>query len=76
MKRLWARIGVAVDVTDEEYVKIKTLLQENEEEAIELLKQLFTNNGYLNGDSYMPGNYIGGCEDNPNDEEFTLWEAL
>ena len=75
MKRLWARIGMSVDISDEEYAKIKVLLQEDEEKTRAILTQLFTNKGYLNGDSYMPGNYICGCEDNPNEDEFDLLEV-
>ena len=73
MKKLWARIGMSVNITDEEHATIKTLLSEGkEEEARVILARLFINKGYYNGDSYMPGNYIGGCEDNPNEDVFDL----
>ena len=72
MKKLWARIGTTVEITDEEHEKLKVLFQENEDEARKVLTQLFVKRGYLNGDSYMPD----GCADNPNEDEFDLLEVL
>lgn len=73
MKKLWARIGMSVDITDEEYEVIKTLMDGGiEEEARKILFQLFVDRGYINGDSYMPGNYCDMGTDNPNENEFDL----
>ena len=73
MKALWARVGMSANITDEEHMAIVKLLDDGkEDEARGMLCQIFMNRGYLYGDSYMPGNYCSGCEDNPNDEEFDL----
>jgi hypothetical protein len=74
MKRLWARIGMSVDVTDEEYTKIKTMMEDGRlSEAREILVDMFLNRAYLIGDSYMPCGYDCGC-DNPNEYDFDLME--
>ena len=73
MKRLWARIGMSVDVTDDEYDEIKNLMEDGfEYEAKEMVSELFRIRGYCNGDSYMPGNYCDAAQDNPNENEFDL----
>ena len=73
MKRLWARIGMSVDVTDEEYDVIKTLMDGGlKDEVKEILSKLFRDRGYLDGDSYMPANYCDMATDNPNEDEFDL----
>lgn len=75
MKKLWARIGMSVDITDDEYYVIKTLLDGGlEDEVREILLNLFKNKGYFNGDSYMPGNWCDAAKDNPNENEFILME--
>jgi hypothetical protein len=75
MKRLWARIGMNVDVTDEEYDVIKILLDGGlEDEARKILWELFKTRAYMNGDSYMPGNHCDAAVDNPNEDEFILTE--
>ena len=76
MKRLWARIGMSVDVTDDEYYVIKTLMDGGlEDEVRKILMPLFLNRGYFDGDSYMPGNYCDIGTDNPNEDEFDLTEV-
>lgn len=76
MKRLWARIGMSVDITDEEYAEIKALLNENKRQEVnKILSQMFLNRAYRNGESYMPGNYCGACDDNPNECDFELTEV-
>ena len=73
MKRLWARIGMSVDVTDEEYDVIKTLMDSGlEDGAKTILAAMFHSRGYFDGDSYMPGNYCDMATDNPNENEFDL----
>lgn len=73
MKRLWARIGMSVDITDDEYYVVKTLLDAGlDKEARSILLDLFLDRGYFNGDSYMPGNYCDIAQDNPNENEFDL----
>ena len=72
MKTLWARIGMRVSVTDEEYDKMKELIARDTDEASEMISKIFLERGVIYGDSYMPSNYCFGCEDNPNDDELTL----
>ena len=53
--KLWARIGITVLVTEEEYNKYKKMVLEDE---IRYLTQeqaeWFRKNGYADGDSYIP----------------------
>jgi hypothetical protein len=73
MKRLWARMGMSVDVTDEEHAELVELLKEGkEDEAREIIVDMFLCNGYINGDSYMPGNWCDAGQDNPNENVFDL----
>ena len=72
MKTLWARIGMSVSVTDEEYDKMQELIAEDEDEASEMISKIFLERGVIYGDSYMPGNDCAGCKDNPNNDELTL----
>ena len=73
MKRLWARIGMSVEITDEEYDAIKTWMDAGlEDKTREILSGLFRNRGYFDGNSYMPGNYCDMATDNPNEDEFDL----
>lgn len=73
MKTLWARVGMSAVIADDEYAEIVKLLDDgNEVEARRMLVQIFMNRGYIEGDSYMPGNDCCGCGDNPNEREFNL----
>ena len=73
MRTLWARVGMSAAITEEEYAEIAKLLNEgNEAEAKGMLRQIFMNRGYLDGDSYMPGYDCLGCRDNPNEYELDL----
>ena len=76
MKTLWARVGMSVDITEEEHTQIKQLIEcGRDDEAGKILTELFVNRGYFSGDSYMPGNYCNCCEDNPNAYEFDLLDV-
>lgn len=66
MKRLWARIGTSFTCTDEEYEKLKLLMETDIEKAREYVWTLIYGRYYFDGDSYMPPD----ADDNPNTEEF------
>lgn len=73
MKTLWARVGMSIDITDAEHEKLIQLINNGDDDmARAIISKLFLNQGRINGDSYMPGNYCNGCEDNPNKDEFDL----
>ena len=49
--KVWARIGITIHVTEEEYNRFKKIATEelNEEDA-----EFFRKNGYVDGESYIP----------------------
>ena len=68
MKEIWARIGMSVKITDEEYNKIKQLaINEESTESHgyevfddldvfpEWLEKKFETEGTIDGDCYIPG---------------------
>ncbi len=72
MKKIWARIGMTAEVSDEEYERIKKLTNSKfDNEFIEgqrLMSKVFRERGRMDGNSYMPDK---SCfEGNPNTWEF------
>lgn len=67
-RRLWARIGMSLEVTEEEYEEICALLKDNPEKAAHWLYEKFASMGSFDGDSYLPID----ADDNPNTEVFTF----
>lgn len=61
-KKLWARIGMICEVTDEEYEELKDLMKKAPGDAATMLDELFRKRGEEDGDSYL----VADCEDNPN----------
>lgn len=56
MKTIWARIGMELEVTDEEYESIKAKADNDDyefDEDDELAKR-FVSDGKLSGESYIP----------------------
>lgn len=56
MKKLWARIGMELEVTDEEYERIKDKARNDDydfDEGDDLAKR-FISDGKLSGESYIP----------------------
>ena len=66
MKRLWARIGTTIRCTDEEYERLKELMETDTSKAQIMLWELYYFNHELDGDSYLPPD----ADDNPNHDEF------
>lgn len=58
MKKIWARIGMSVDVSDELYEKLQRLDASSNEkdwdEGTDICADLFTQQGYMDGNCYMP----------------------
>ena len=65
-KRLWARISVVCEVTDEEYEQLEYMMEVESNDAATMLNKLFRERGKEDGDNYLVGNY----EDNPNYDDF------
>ena len=66
MRQLWARVGMQICCTDEEYEKLQQLVKTDEEAARELIWNLIFFNHEFTGESYLPG----GVDENPNEEDF------
>lgn len=64
MKKLWARVGMGFEVSDEDYVLIKEAIEN--EDPNKVSKILFNCNHCVEGDSYLPSD----CDDNPNENDF------
>lgn len=62
MKRIYARITMALDVTDEEYEKVYKEYEENfDVEVVDDLLKTFKEKGVVDenwGDSYIPGHWF------------------
>jgi len=54
MKTVFARIGICLEVTDEEYKNFKEDRYVNEDNISDELAERFLKNGELSGDSYIP----------------------
>lgn len=65
MKTIWARIGMSVEITDEEFEKLKNTAHDPNSKAYgydlygdldvtEWLLEKFQKSGKINGDSYIP----------------------
>lgn len=67
-KKLFARIGMSCEVTDNEYENLKQLMQTDENAAAEWLYEKFKNCGSFDGESYLPVY----ADDNPNTEDFVF----
>lgn len=66
MKRLWARIGTTIQCSDEEYEKLKELMETDEDKAQSFLWDLYNKHHELDGESYLPAD----TDDNPNEDDF------
>ena len=66
MKRLWARIGMSIPCTDEEYEELKLLMETDVDKAQDLLWKMVYKTSYYDGESYLPPD----ADDNPNHEDF------
>lgn len=66
MKNLWARVGMQITCSDENYEKLQQLMKTDENAAKEFLWDLIFFNHEFAGDSYLPGR----IDDNPNEEDF------
>ena len=64
MKKIWARIGMSFEVSDNDYEELKIAMANNDETVVNNL--LFNSNHYVEGNSYLPAD----CDDNPNDDDF------
>lgn len=67
-RRLWARIGMSLEVTEDEYQEICTLIKNTPEKAARWLYEKFASIGSFDGNSYLPKD----VDDNPNTEDFTF----
>lgn len=58
MKRIWARVGMSLDISDEEYEELKKLRDENGDltilECDSDLNLRFLERGYADGETYIP----------------------
>lgn len=66
MKRLWARIGMSIPCTDEEYEELKLLMETDTDKAQDLLWKMVYKTSYYDGESYLPPD----ADDNPNHVDF------
>lgn len=64
MKKLWARVGMTFEVSDEDYKTISDAIKNNDCNTVSDI--LFKSNYYTDGDGYLPE----GIDDNPNGEDF------
>lgn len=56
MKTLWARIGVSLDVTDAEYEMLRSVYKTDYDVELNTeWAERFFNDGFLDGDGYIPG---------------------
>ena len=73
MKRIWIRVGMDVELTDEEY---NDLLKANDDGNYIRLERLFSHmimNGAPSGETYIVGKNNGGINDYDNpDEEISV----
>ena len=53
-KSLWARVGMSIYLTDDEYKRIRALMDSDPLRAQNLLVELFKTRGIMNGESYIP----------------------
>lgn len=67
MKKVWARIGMSVEVTDEEYKEIKKNFGCEDELSDEVVA-MFISRGKPDGDSYIPDSFWWDEEDEEEDE--------
>lgn len=65
MKKIFARIGMSCEVSDEEHEKLAVLMKDNLGEAAHRLHELFMARGKFDGVDYLPAS----CDDNPNIED-------
>ncbi|MDR1707429.1 MAG: hypothetical protein LBR46_05445 [Prevotella sp.] len=66
MKKIWARLGMVFEVSDENYKLVDEAMKNKDNEKVSEI--LFKSKCYTGGESYIPV----GCEDNPNEVEFNL----
>lgn len=64
MKKLWARVGMGFEVSDEDYILIKEAIENGDGDKVNQI--LFNSNHYIDGGSYLPSD----CDDNPNENDF------
>lgn len=67
-KKLWARIGVTIECTDEELKHLKELMNKDSDAAKEFLNKIVNERGYRSGESYLPYS----TDDNPNVDDFVF----
>lgn len=60
MKRIWARVGMTYEVTDEDYKMLEDAISQNNLALVCVI--LNSSKHYENGESYLPA----GVDDNPN----------
>ena len=53
MKKIWARITLGLEVTDEEYERIKTTVEDLTDLVDDEMAQRFIDNGEIGDDSYI-----------------------
>ena len=65
MAKIWFRVGMEAEITDEELENLKEACHEEQEK----LMRLIIESAELSGETYIPGK-DNGCEDydNPEDE--------
>lgn len=61
MKKIWARVGITVEVPDNKYNELKKRCKSNNNDCLtEEEAEYFRKNGFIDGESYIPEN----CWDN------------
>lgn len=70
MKKLWGRVGVEVDFTDEEYYTLTELINNKDwVGANNFLEEILKEKAKLNGETYFPANLNFGRDDCDNPDE-------
>lgn len=54
MKKVWARIGISLDVSDEKYIEFESRFDGGFVDLTEEEAQEFVDKGTVDGDSYIP----------------------
>lgn len=67
MKKIWMKVGMDVDVTDEEYAELMSASENEEYQKLEALFRKMIDRGVPSGESYILGkDDVWGLEDYDN----------
>ena len=67
MKRIWMKVGMDVDITDEEYAELMSASENEDHRKLEALFRRIIDRGVPSGESYILGkDDVWGLEDYDN----------